>query len=494
MLYTVELTAREGVDALDRAHRRVHAGTADGPTPADTPGRRWRMLLESLFPTSTMLIDRYAPPPVELSDLDGDPAQERIVRKVLTAAAAFLLAESTTLEDTASMQMFISYDTTTSVASPDAELAELDELLQTAATTSATLLDHAEHGSWRDLLTSFQRAPQRTLASEPFVAAAAKAADDAQCAAARPRVLRIGMISVGSTVNGKTLTLQWQLLQQMMAQARITDRTPEIYALSTDTCTTSLLRHLLDRLAHHGGTRPRVRYLLPPDSPAGGADLATLQLSTGALTFLDMPSLATADGSSRAETLRTYLTAIRSVSTAALDRLIVAGLEDEIAAPGRAGAPDLHEEPTAGLPGLKGCEVILFGRPASRAAMRFWQDQFTAAGAGRLTIAGDQRRGAGRLGRVVADSANWVTTPAATASWSTTVRAALLLAIGIVGAVATILALGHAELNGYGLLLALIGVGGVVAGNFRHPLHDRAWFPSRRSVPLSSRPREDSPV
>lgn len=478
VLYTVELTAREGVDALDRADRRVHAGIADALVPAETPGQRWRMLLESLFPTSTMLIDRHTPPPVELGDLDGDPAHERIIRKILTAAAAFLLAESTTLEDTLSMHAMV--DTV-----EESVNAELDELLQTAAAASATLLEHAENGTWRTLLPPLQAAgdsAERTAV---------------QAAAAPRRTVAIGMWLSASGA-GKTFShsVAWTLVREL-ERARAAGRIPEVWALGPDLSLASRLGELLGELTEHDEARRdlrlplRVHYVLPERDPG----LVTPKPAGGGMAYIDLPGFRVVDGQSRVEALRTCLIAARRERGVPLDRLIVAGAEHDTA-PGADRTALLGGEVEADVLGLTGCEVTLAGRH-TRESLRFWQEQFAAAGARQLSIVGDvRRRGIGRLRRAVIFSASttWNIATGATASWSTTARAALLMAVCTVGAVLTILALGYAELNGYALLLVLIGFAGMTLTNLRPRPRDNARISTRRSMLLPVRQREDTTV
>lgn len=472
VLYAAELTAREGVDALDRANRRVHAGTADGLAPAETPGQRWRMLLESLFPTSTMLIDRHTPPPVELGDLDGDPAQERIIRKVLTAAAAFLLAEITVLEDTIGMRAMVEeIEETVS--------AELDELLQTAAAASAALLQHAENSTWRTLLPPPVPAPTGAAAS---VAA---------------RTVAIGMWGAGGT--GKTTflcSLSWALLQREISAVRAAGGVPEVWVLGPDPITASLLSELAEHEAARCDARPplRVHYVWG-DSPGHQPGPRVPKPVDGGLVYIDMPGLGVVDGQNRVEALRTCLVAAHSERGVPLDRLIVAGAEHGTAA-GPHRITCLDEGIGASSLGLAGCEVTLAGSH-TRESLRFWEEQFAAAGARQLSVVGDvRRRGIGGLRRAVTGgaTATWNTAAGATASWPTTARAALLMAVCTVGAVVTILALGYAELNGYALLLVLIGVAGMTLTNFRPRWHDTAWFSGRRSTLLSARQREDTTV
>jgi hypothetical protein len=489
VLHTVELTAREGVDALDRADRRLRGGTAIDLAPAEAPGQRWRALLESLFPAATFLVGRHIPPPPGLSELESEPGEERVIRKVITAAAAFLLAQSTTLEDTCGLRAMVHEPA-------ENETTDLDELLQVAATASAVLLDHAKDGTWRVLLASFQRprrpeSAQRALRHGPVArhsgvgnGAEAAAAEVRERATQAARVTTIGYFGAFST--GKSTLLDvLAVLNREIDEAFATDRIPEIYAFSD-----GLLETLLRQRAAHGARAPRVRYLHPLDRPPHPAGLA--EACPGGLQVVELPGLGSVPETHGNHgvlggQLRDYLAAVQRSSTTSLDRLIVAdaGEATEPHLPARLVPAAEHSDDgtVPRLPGLRGCEVILVPAvPPSRRSLRSWRLLFDAAGARRLTVvAGDSNPRGSRSTAPPGGTTSAVAAVAgAMSTWSSTVRAALLLATCAVGIGFTILALGYADLNGYALILALSGLAAVLL-NTRPPWRHRPWMSQRRS-------------
>jgi hypothetical protein len=163
-LQTIVLTTANAITMLDEAHRLVRLlGVPDTHAGHQTPRQRWEQLLRNLFPTSILLVDPYGSASPDLVNLPaGSDDDERVVHRLLTAAAAFLLAETTTLED--------AIDLSQHWASPDQAglnvgLDTAEKILSRPTRASRTLLDYAESGRWRDLLAAY--APQPRIPASP---------------------------------------------------------------------------------------------------------------------------------------------------------------------------------------------------------------------------------------------------------------------------------------------------------------------------------------
>ena len=153
VIQTMALAARDGVRALDETHRRLELlRSPDEPAPPP-PSRRWREdLMRDLFPTATVVVDVNASPSPRWLELHADEAAERTIRRLLTAAASWLLAEASTLEERAHF-----WGAVAALSEEDAD--RLDNLLEAVMTAGGVLLEHAEAGRWRSLLARYTPAP-----------------------------------------------------------------------------------------------------------------------------------------------------------------------------------------------------------------------------------------------------------------------------------------------------------------------------------------------
>jgi ATP/maltotriose-dependent transcriptional regulator MalT len=162
-LQTIVLTTANAITMLDEAHRLVRLlDVPDTHVGHQTPRQRWEQLLRNLFPASILVVDPHGSASPDLVNLPaGSDDDERAVRRLLNAAAAFLLAETTTLEDAVDLsQHWVGPDP----AGSDVGLDTAEKILSRATRASRTLLDHAESGRWRDLLAAYAPQP-RTPAS-----------------------------------------------------------------------------------------------------------------------------------------------------------------------------------------------------------------------------------------------------------------------------------------------------------------------------------------
>ena len=165
-LQTIVLTTADAINVLDEAHQWLRRmGVPDTHADHQTPRQRWEQLLRNLFPASIILVDPHGSASPDLVNLPADSDDdERAVRRLLNAAAAFLLAETTTLGDAVELSQ---HWADPGPAGPDDGLDPTEKILSRATRASRTLLDHAESGRWRDLLAAHARQP-RTPASPTY--------------------------------------------------------------------------------------------------------------------------------------------------------------------------------------------------------------------------------------------------------------------------------------------------------------------------------------
>lgn len=190
-LQTMVLAAADAIDALEEAHRWLQrAGVPDDHAAQLSPRQRWEQLLRNLFPASIQLIDpRGSASPALVALPIASDEVERAVGRLLNAAASFLLTQATTVDDAFEMSKHWS----TWIAAEDARVDSVETLLRRVSRASRTLLDHAESGTWRDLLATFVATP--TVSDAP-------PAHDPQPIAERPDTVRALTEAASDVVEG----------------------------------------------------------------------------------------------------------------------------------------------------------------------------------------------------------------------------------------------------------------------------------------------------
>jgi hypothetical protein len=426
VLQTIALTARDGVNALDEVRRRLGLmSKPDEFSHLEPPNRRWQELLGNLFPTAILVVDSMGSPSLELIDLPGTETEERTIRKLLTAAASFLLAESTALEEGVEFWEAVA-------GSAEDEFDEMQTLLERASSASCALLDHAEAGSWRTLLA--MHAPTHVV--KQVAAESSLAVLDGQH---RTCPFVIGV--VGLSHRGKSEAL-WRALQGAADQAASEGREAEVIVQS---------REQLDLLAAWGrdhGLRgskgPKLRYVPPTPHHASGA--------AGSAAGYDL------------------LAALHdAVTTHQPDYLIV--LCSGLPTTGPLDFRNKHDpKPKArdlgicGLPDLRGRTVVFTGFTSER-SRTYWRAVCEAAGATTFSVAMEPTEYRYALKELydTHPKPSLITTALTyvICDWGSTFRAVLVVTALAISTVVTILVLEFANLNGYVWLAAL----GVIALN-----------------------------
>lgn len=150
-LQTIVLTSRNAVNALSNACLRFALVDTLPPGHSGPSLGRWQELLGNLFPAEILVVDSGGAPSPDLLELRATEAEEHAIRRLLAAAAAFLLSESAIVGEAVAL-----------IDGAAAEPAERDRLAeavtsqaQLASAASDVLLGHAEAGSWRALLSTF---------------------------------------------------------------------------------------------------------------------------------------------------------------------------------------------------------------------------------------------------------------------------------------------------------------------------------------------------
>lgn len=148
VLQVIVLASHEAVNALNDVC--LHAARMDALPPSFTssPLSRWQELLGNLFPTEILIVDSEGSPSPDLAELPATEAEQRAIRRLLGAAASFLLSASATVDEVITLA-----EVTPTAHAILAQEARSQARLATAA--SDLLLDHAEAGSWRALLATF---------------------------------------------------------------------------------------------------------------------------------------------------------------------------------------------------------------------------------------------------------------------------------------------------------------------------------------------------
>lgn len=446
VLQTIALTAHGGVSALDRVRRRLEArGVPTGFAP-EPPSRQWQELLSNLFPTVVLLNPAGSPSP-DLVFAASDEAAERTIRKLLTAAASFLLAQSTALEES------LDYCRAVELVN-EHDGGELQGLLGAAISGSCTLLDAAENGGWRGLLASHLPARAADVDAPDWVAAS-----PAETAARMTDMLRaqrhahlVGVVGVGHTAKSfRALAILDYLVDQVARDGH----DAEIFALHRD-------RPALDAWAlareRRGEVVPQLHYAAAQPS-AHGDLLEDL--------FHDVQHLAYAI----------------SRMGRPPDQLLIMPPADtsQVSArsPGRARCWDWLQNWDA-LPDLSGCEVIVTG--VSLDLQNSWRATCEASGAQNVTFLNDRTESTRH--RQPARPRLWPIYAAVASvlcDWSSTRRALAVVLACAASIVLTIVALGNADLSapalGAGIAALALNLFAKLA-QFRPP---RARAPLRRT-------------
>lgn len=149
-LQTIALTTASAIDALNEVQRRLHCH-GSMQMPADSPRDRWDQLLRNLFPASIVLVDPHGDVPPDLLDLPvGPDVEERAVARLITAAASFLLAETTQADEALEDWQ----DWLELTPGDRADIDETGVILAQATAVCQTMLQSAQVGRWRDLLAA----------------------------------------------------------------------------------------------------------------------------------------------------------------------------------------------------------------------------------------------------------------------------------------------------------------------------------------------------
>ncbi|VVJ20478.1 Uncharacterised protein [Amycolatopsis camponoti] len=412
VLQTIALTARGGVSALDRVRRRLEArGVPTGFAP-EPPSRQWQELLSNLFPTM-VLLNPAGPPSPDLVFAASDGGAERTVRKLLTAAASFLLAQSTALEEN------LDYCHTVELVN-EHEADELQELLGAAVSGSCTLLDAAENGGWRGLLASHLPGRVATVRSPGWVGApsAETAALVADMLERQPQVVLVGVVGVGHAAKSVRALA---ILDYLVDQAARDGHDAEIVALHRDQPALEAWALARER---RGELAPQLRYAAA-EPPAQGDLLEDL--------FRDVQHLA--------------CTINRTGRPPNQLLVVTPGDTSQLSArpPGWARSWDWLQNWDV-LPDLSGCEVIVTG--VGPDLQNSWRATCEASGAQNVTFLNDHAESARR--RSPGRPRLWpiyATVASVLSDWSSTWRALAVVLAGAASIVLTILALGHADLS-----------------------------------------------
>ncbi|MFC0435032.1 ThiF family adenylyltransferase [Kutzneria buriramensis] len=164
VLQVIVLASRDAVNALNDVC--LHAARVDALPPGykSSPLSRWQEFLGNLFPTEILIVDGAGSPSpclVELPETETE-TEQRAIRRLLGAAAAFLVSVSARVDEVWALA-----EATMAAHAAFAREARSQARLATAA--SDLLLDHAEAGSWRALLATF--VGDQTLAAQEVPAA-----------------------------------------------------------------------------------------------------------------------------------------------------------------------------------------------------------------------------------------------------------------------------------------------------------------------------------
>lgn len=151
VLQTIVLTSRDAVNALNNLC--LGSLLVDTLPPGhDSPvSGKWQELLGNLFPAEILVLDSSGVPSSDLLELPATDAEERAIRRLLAAAAAFLLSESAIVEEAVSLVD----ESATDPAVRGRVVQAVRVQAQLVSAASDALLDHAEAGSWRALLSTF---------------------------------------------------------------------------------------------------------------------------------------------------------------------------------------------------------------------------------------------------------------------------------------------------------------------------------------------------
>lgn len=454
VLQTIALTARGGVSALDRVRRRLEArGVPTGFAP-ESPSRQWQELLSNLFPTMVLLNPAGSPSP-DLVFTASDDATERTVRKLLTAAASFLLAQSTALEE--NLDCCRTVDLVT-----EHEADELQTLLGAAVSGSCTLLDTAEKGGWRKLLASHLPERSACVDAQRYVAAppAKTAARTLDHLRHEPQVLLVGVVGLGRAAGSvRALTI----LDYLVDQASRDEQDAEVVALHRDQPALdawALAREL------RGDCVPRLHYAATAGPPTQGDSLDDL--------FRDLQQLALAISRAGRPPDQLLVMTPGGKPPASVRRR------------GRAPSWDWLQNWDA-LPDLGGCEVIVTG--VGLDLQSSWRATCEASGAQHVTFLDDRTDSIRR--RLPARSRLWpiyATVASVLSDWSSTWRALAVVLTGAVSMVLTIFALGHADLSGPVLGAGVAALGLNLAAKLAQFRPLRARAPLRRMPTSPKRP------
>lgn len=419
VLQTIALTARDGVNALDEVRRRLGLmSKSDESSQLEPPSRRWQELLGNLFPTAILVVDSMGSPSLELVDFPGTEAEERTIRKLLTAAASFLLAESTALEEGVDFWEAVA-------GSAEDDFDEMQTLLGRASSASCALLDHAEAGSWRTLLAT--HAPTHVV--EQAAAESSLAVLDGQHRT-RPFVI----VLVGLSHPGKSVML-WRALQGAADQASSEGREAEVIVQSPGQ---------LDLLAAwgrdhglRGGKDPKLRYV--PPTPHRASEAVESAAADDVLAALnDAVTTHQPD----------YLIVLSS-GLPATDPLDFRKKHDPKWKAGGLGV--------RGLPDLRGRTIVFTGFTSER-QRTYWRAVCEAAGANTFGVATKPTEYRHALRELYDNPKPSLVNTALTyviSDWGSTFRAVLVVIAIAISTIVTILVLGLANLNGYVWLAAL---------------------------------------
>lgn len=455
VLQAIALTVRDGVNALDEVCRRLGImSELDGFPDAEPPGRRWQELLGNLFPTAILVVDNMGFSSIELVDLPTTEADERTIRKLLIAAASFLLAESIALEE--------QVDLWEAIGDTDGDgFDEMQDILQRASSASCTLLDHAEAGSWRVLLATY--APPSTGERE-------RAATETHLDVANGQQ-RVGALSCPITGMGvvtprkvavvapphllptKSYVKAIQKALRVAIDSRLLgDRYIEVILQSQEHLDLLVPAADLDR-DPNGGQHDGLRYVVAPSRKPE----------------LDGVSTAEPRADRAAGPVDDLWSALRDVvRTHQPDCLVIAGSDLASAGPPTFrnevdAAREAYELGTCGLlPDLRG-RTVIFAGPTSEPVVSYWRAVCAAAGARSFGLPVERTDDVSSMMELqyqimCTQSPSMTTTLVGIINdWGSTVRAVLILATVAVSAIVTIFALGHADLSGY-IWIASLGV------------------------------------
>ncbi|QXV63577.1 hypothetical protein CVV72_41190 (plasmid) [Amycolatopsis sp. TNS106] len=177
--------------------------------------------MRDLFPSATFVVDVTYPPSADLLTVASDDATERTIRKLLIAAASWLLAEASKHEEQA-------YFWETVAETSEEEAEDLQNLIDQATRASCILLDHAEAGTWRSLLARYAAARPSAEHVSPTASDLRKWIEALEVSPARLQALQAlqrekYVVLWTRTGTGKT-TAALEVLRQVTGKAQLAER------------------------------------------------------------------------------------------------------------------------------------------------------------------------------------------------------------------------------------------------------------------------------